>query len=64
MISKKTKNNFDQMDKINVPLRVYSVIKPPLKQKMLEQTPVGMANSTPLVNYVPKGHKKEKKKFK
>ena len=52
------------MDKINVPLRVYSVIKPPLKQKMLEQTPVGMANTTPSVKYVPKGHKKEKKKFK
>ena len=52
------------MEKINVPLRVYSVIKPPLKMKMLPQTPVGMANATPTEKYVPKGHKKDKKKFK
>ena len=49
---------------ISVPLKVFKVNKPPIKQKMLEQTPVGMANATPSEKYVPKGHKKTKKKFK
>ena len=61
---------------ISVPLKIFKVNKPPIKQKMLEQTPVGMANATPSEKYVgmanatpsekylPKGHKKAKKKFK
>ena len=46
------------MENIHVPLKTFTMLKPPMKQ-----SPVGIANATPSEKCMPKRHKKEKKKF-